>query len=499
MDSVKKTFCLFAIFSFTISFAASPLNTGILTVEYLENPLGIDVEKPRFSWTLISEQRNQKQAAFEIIVSDNIKDISAGKGNVWTSGKINSSQSLHIEYAGQGLNSFTKYYWRVKVHDNNNEGSQWSAINSFETAMLRSSDWKANWISDGSRQFEKDEDFYKDDPMPLLKKSFRASKKIASARLYIAGLGYYEAYLNGKKIGDRVLEPGFTSYRKQVLYSTFDITSQVKSGMNLFGVMLGNGWYNPLPIRLFGRFNLRDVQQTGRPCVKSQILIRYTDGTVETIVSDSSWLTAPGAILRNNVYLGEHYDARLEKTSWFTINASGWKNASIVSGPDGSLISQIQPPVRISSIVKPLRIYEAGKDTFIVDMGQNFAGVARIKVQAPAGTKINIRYGEDTLARGRLNFYTTVAGQIKEVFRLSGGPGSPETAWQEDGYIVKREGTRNSGRHGLLFTVSDMWKLPDGRASQLWMIFEGLRMNTDLAVTGNILLVRMKCSTNCMM
>ena len=128
------------------------------------------------------------------------------------------------------------------------------------------------------------------------------NKKIAFARLYISGLGYSEIFINDQKIGDHVLDPGFTAYRKQVLYVTHDITRSLSNrGINTIGIMLGNGWYNPLPIRLFGRFNLRDVQQTGRPCVKAQVLVRYADGTHDTIITDETWQTAPGPVIRNNV------------------------------------------------------------------------------------------------------------------------------------------------------------------------------------------------------
>ncbi|HET9276829.1 MAG TPA: family 78 glycoside hydrolase catalytic domain, partial [Flavitalea sp.] len=394
-----------------------------------------------------------------------------------------SSQSLHVVYDGSALKPFTKYYWRLKVYGVNDEPTPWTSTASFETAILSTSEWKAKWIGDGSVQFEKDEDFYHDDPMPLFKKAFHMNKKIISARLYVSGLGYYEAYLNGKKVGDRMLEPGFTSYRKQALYSTYDITGQLKKGKNIIGLMLGNGWYNPLPLRLFGRFNLRDVQQTGRPCLKAQLLIRFADGTEQIVISDDSWLTAPGPIVRNNVYLGERYDARLEKKSWFTDVPGGWKNASVVEGPSGSLTSQLVPPIRVTAVLKPLRVYAAGKDTFIADMGQNFAGVARIRIQAPAGTKVNLRYGEDTLTQGRLNFYTTVAGQIKEVFRLNGGPGAPKTAWQEDQYITNGIGVETwSPRftfHGFRYVEITGWPGTPTIAD-----IEGLRMNSDLPAVG---------------
>jgi len=258
-ETIRIFLFLFVLnISISVSAAIQPIQ---LTCEYVSNPLGIDSKKPRFTWLFTGKERNQLQSAYELIVADNLKDIQADRGNMWQSGKINSSQSVQVEYAGSELKSFTKYYWRVKVYDKNSEASAWSEINSFETAMLSASDWKAQWINDGSLNPEKDEDYYKDDRMPLLRKEFSAGKTISSARLYISGLGYYEAYLNGKKIGDHVLDPGFTSYKKQVLYSVYDITAMLKRGNNVAGVMLGSGWWNPLPLKLFGRFEIRKHQQ----------------------------------------------------------------------------------------------------------------------------------------------------------------------------------------------------------------------------------------------
>lgn len=479
------TFTCFLSACFFIANAASPLQPATLSCEYMQNPLGIDTKQPRLAWTFTSSQRNQMQSAYELIVSDNIKDIQQEKGNSWSTGKVISDENIQIEYAGTALKSFTRYYWRIKVYNQNDEVSDWSNINYFETAMLNTGDWKAKWISDGSKQFERDEDFYKDDRMPLFRKTFYAKKKITSARLYISGLGYYEAYINGNKIGDHVLDPGFTTYKKQALYVSYDITAQIKKGNNVAGIMLGNGWYNPLPIRLFGRFNLRDVQQTGRPCVKAEIHIQYNDGSTDIIATDESWQTVPGPVIRNNVYLGEQYDARLEQKNWCTQNpnANAWKNAAIVDGSSGELTAQMQPPIRITKVIQPVSITETGKDTFIVDMGQNFAGVARIKLNASAGTKISMRYGEDLLAAGRLNYLTTVAGQIKAIWHVNGGPGAPPTAWQQDEYIAKGEGIETwSPRftfHGFRYVEITGWQgkptLDD---------IEGLRMNTDLENNG---------------
>ncbi len=452
-----------------------------LTCEYLHNPLGIDISKPRLSWNFITGERNQSQTAYEIIVSDNEKDAKTAKGNAWQTGKILSAENIYIDYAGKSLQPFTKYFWRVKVYDRNGNVSYWSTIATFETAALQASDWQAKWIGDGSRQFKKEEDFYQQDPMPLFRKQISIHKKIATARLYISGLGYSEVYINNKKIGNHLLDPGFTAYKKEVLYVCYDVTKSFNDkSANTIGIMLGNGWYNPLPLRLFGRFNLRDVQQTGRPCVKAQVLIKYADGTSETIGTNESWQTAPGPVLRNNVYLGEEYDARLEKS--FS-DKTGWRNATITGGPSGILTAQMLPPIRITKVVQPISIHEIGKDTFVVDMGQNFAGVARIKVKGVAGVRVSMRYAEILHPDRSLNWITTTAGHIKEMWNLSGGPGAPKTAWQKDEYTLKGNGVEvwnpRFTFHAFRYVEITGWP-----GKPTLQDIEGLRMNSDVQQDG---------------
>lgn len=451
-----------------------------LRCEYRENPLGIDTREPVFSWEIPGSPRHITQTAYEVRVSTQPSLLRFSGGQSWNSGRIHSGASSAVILTGLTLQSSTRYFWIVRVYDEAGEPSGWSEPAWFETAFLSPGDWQAQWIGDGKPQFTREEEFYRDDPMPLFQKEFTINKQIRTARLYISGLGYYEAYLNKNKIGDHVLDPGFTAYRKQVQYVTYDLTAWLKKGRNVFGVMLGNGWYNPLPLRLFGRFNLRDHQETDRPKMKAQLEIIYQDGSRQTIVSDNSWKTAPGPVIRNNVYLGEHYDARMEKPFE---QVPQWKNAVTVAAPSGQLTSALQPPVRVTRILKPVSIRETGKDTFIVDMGQNFAGVARIRVKGSAGTVVGIRYGEDLFKDGRLNYLTSVAGQIKEIWHSNGGPGSPKTAWQRDQYILKGEGTETwSPRftfHGFRYLEITGWP---GRPAL--SDIEGLRMNSDVEPAG---------------
>ena len=309
-------------------------------------------------------------------------------------------------------------------------------------------------------------------------------KSFAAARLYISGLGYYEAHINGSKVGDLVLDPGWTNYGKQILYSVYDITDMIRQGDNIIGVILGNGFYNPLPMKIF--VPLREYLYIGRPCLMTQLRITYTDGSVETIITDNSWKTAHSAIMRNNVYLGEHYDAQMETLGWNTLTFSDhhWRQASIVAAPSGQLTAQIQPPVRITKILRPTRMTETRHGVFVFDMGQNFAGVVRIKVQGPKGAKITFRYGEDIYSDGNVNVMTSVAGQVKRVWGANReASGAPQTAWQEDSYTLKGEGEEIwSPRftfHGFRYVEVTGWP---GRPTLDHI--EGLRMNADLPRTG---------------
>jgi len=480
-----KYFYIIIAFLFIDEMQATVFRPTNLSCEQTTNPLGIDIRQPLLSWMIESSENGMQQSAYEIIVSDRKASIDTNTGNLWSTGKVASGETVFIRYEGTVLQSFTRYFWKVRVYDQHGTPSQWSQMAWFETAMLDASDWKAQWIGDGRPQFERDEDFYQDDPMPLFRKTFSANKAIADARLYICGLGYYESYINGSKVGDHVLDPGWTAHREQALYVTYDITGMLQRGSNAIGVMLGNGWYNPLPLRLFRFANLRDHQQTGRPVVKAQLLIRYMDGTSEIICTDQTWKTKQGPIVRNNVYLGEHYDARREIKNWNTtrIKDDDWQSAVVAKGPSGKLTPQMAPAVKIGEVVKPVRIYEQEPGKYIVDMGINFAGVARINVRGPAGTKIQIRYGENIHADGSLNWLTTTAGHIKSMWNLTGGPGAPADAIQESHYMMKGEGTEIYAPrftfHSFRYIEVTGWPGKPELKN-----FEGLRMFADLIPNG---------------
>jgi len=457
-----------------------------LRCEYRVNPLGIDVKRPRLSWKLQSQQRGQKQTAYQIRVAD------ADRNSLWDTGKVDSNRSIHIEYAGRPLASRLRCYWKVRVWDKDGKPSPWSAAAWWETSLLEPDDWRARWINDGKTNPTRDEDLYKEDPAPLFRKTFTLPKAARKARLYVTGLGYYEARLNGQAVGDHALDPAWTAYSKRVFYSTYDVTELLRDGANSLAVTLGNGWYNPLPLRMWGHLNLRQHLTIGWPRFIAQLEIELADGSRTAIVSDESWKVTEGPVRRNNIYLGEVYDARREISAWDQpgYDDASWTHAAAATEPIGKLQAQPLPPIRVTATLKPVKITEPKEGTFIFDMGQNFAGWVRLALNVPRGTQITLRYGELLHKDGTLNPMTSVCGQIKGTRKSAegaptpvGGLGAPKIAWQADTYIARGGGpetyTPRFTFHAFRYVeVAGYPGTPPADA------IEGLRLNTDVAEVG---------------
>ncbi|MBS0012118.1 MAG: family 78 glycoside hydrolase catalytic domain, partial [Bacteroidales bacterium] len=293
-----------------------------------------------------------------------------------------------------------------------------------------------SWIGDGKEQPEKDYEYYLEDPSPVFRKEFIAEAGLRSAKLLITAAGYYQASINGERLDEVMLDPAWTDFSKRVYYSEYDITDLIDRDTNCIGVTLGNGFYNPLPLKMWGSRNLREDLNTGRPVFIAGIFLEYEKGKKDEIYTDNTWRYSYGPILRNNVYLGEIYDARREINGWNQpgFDDSSWKNAKISSGPGGKLEKAFFPPVRITERMKPVNIYSPSKGVYIADMGVNFTGVYRIKLKGPEGDTITFRFGERIYEDGSLNPMTAVCGQIKR--KGVGGPGAPDIAWQADTFII---------------------------------------------------------------
>ena len=455
-----------------------------LRCEYRENPLGIDVTNPRLSWQLTSGRRGQKQTGYHVLVASSRDMLAKNIGDLWDSGKIESNQSVSIMYAGVHLVSSQRCFWKVKVWDKDGVSSAWSDPSFWEMGLLKAGDWKARWIDDGKPLPQEDADFYRDDPAPLFRREFKVSGPVRSARLYISALGYVHARLNGNAVGDHHLDPLWTLPNKRVFYSVYDVGKNLAQGNNCLGVTLGNGWYNPLPLRMWGHVNLRQRLPVGRPQFIAQLAIEYVDGSRQLLVSDSSWKVTPGPILRNSIYLGEKVDARKAIEGWDRpgLDDRAWDSALIAPAPEGLLQGQPLPPIKVTASVKPVGITEPSDGVYIVDMGQNFGGWARFTFDVPAGTEITMRYGELLYENGALNPMTSACGQIKR--QKPGADGSPAVAWQGDTYVARGGGPETYTPRFTFhaFRYVEITGLP--RRPSLDEI-EGLRMNCAVEPVGS--------------
>jgi alpha-L-rhamnosidase len=399
---MRKNF-LVIIVQFVSLFVCAQTKVTNLLCENLINPIGIDAAQPGFSWQLVSDKRNTMQTAYEIHALD-------GKKTTWSSGKILSDSSVHVRYKGDALQPGKKYSWQVRVWDNDGKASAWSAPAFWQMGLLQPSDWNAKWIEAASADTI-------NRITPLLRKAFHLAKKIQNATAFITAHGLYEACINGKKIGDSYLTPGWTSYNKRLQYQTYDVTALLQNGANAVGMMLGNGWYRGY-LAWGGN---KDVYGKNLGLL-FQLEIIYDDGTKETIVSDDSWKSSTGNILYSEIYNGEINDARKEKINWCNADYSdaAW-HAVIVKDYDKSILVATQnEPVKKHETFKPVNILVTPKGEQVIDFGQNLVGFVELKIKGSAGDTIIISHAEVLDKSG--NFYTENLRAAKEqdVYILKG-------------------------------------------------------------------------------
>ncbi|MGD8777378.1 MAG: family 78 glycoside hydrolase catalytic domain [Ignavibacteria bacterium] len=403
-----------------------------LRCEYLINPLGIDVKSPRLSWNILSSKRGDMQTAYQIIVSSTRESLSKNNGDVWDSGKVDSDESIHVEYDGIPLKSLTRYFWKVKVWDIEGTLSKWSEPAFWSMGLLDKKDWKdAQWIAyKDEKQWEKEwkqhkENELKDstykklsfdkwwpwftgkdstifslyenadpkyDPSPLFRKQFGVEKEIKNAGLSVCGLGYYEVFLNGEKIGDHVLDPAWTNFEQRAIYVTYDVTKQLKQDENAIGIMLGRGQFNPLCNDIWGLYK---SAWSAQPKAIALLYIEYTDGTTKSIITDDSWKTTGGPIVYDDTRHGELYDARLEQKGWTSANFNddNWRSVSVVEN-ETQLKSQMMPPIKCFTPYIPVKEFNKGEGITVYDIGQNIAGWARVTIEGPIGAKVLVEYCE---------------------------------------------------------------------------------------------------------
>ncbi len=416
---------LFVLIVLIISSCQSQIEGDITPVdlqcEYLENPQVIDVDSPRLSWVNTSDTRGQNQTAYQVIVASSKENLESGDADLWDSGKINSSQSINILYDGNPLESRQDCWWQVKTWDKDGNASEWSEPAFWSMGLMDQNEWEAEWIG---APWQGDEPLPKaafrrpgqdaapavnttPPPAPLLRKSFNVEKEIKTARAYVTGLGYFELYVNGDKVGDDVLVPNLTASGKRdgldtagipvednfkeyrVMYLSYDITDMLNNGENVVGAIVGNGFYN---------VNSRWTQSYGSPRFIGQIYVTYTDGTEDVIMTDTSWKISKSAIVTDQVYEGEHYDARLEQDGWSTaeFDDSTWDQVVIRSTPEGKMKAHMSPTDKVMERFEPVEIEKIEDGHYIVDFGEEITGWLKMSnINGDAGAKIEIEYVEN--------------------------------------------------------------------------------------------------------
>ncbi|PJJ08514.1 alpha-L-rhamnosidase [Flavobacterium sp. 1] len=417
--SFLYTFILIALLCFSLAEAQNKISVTNLQCEMLNNPEGIDVVQPRLSWQIKSDVNDVKQTAYQIMVASTLENLNANKVDLWDSGKVTSDESVNIIYNGKKLGERQNAFWKVTVFTNKGEIKSATTAH-FSIGILTYADWKSTrWI--GYEKLSKDDSVsqYSRLSARYLRKEINLKKQVKSAKVYIMGMGLYELYINGNKIGDQVLAPVPTDYTKNVKYNVFDVTSQLKEGKNMLGTILGNGRffamrqdYKPYKIKSFGF-----------PKMALQLFVEYTDGTKDIIRTDDTWkLTTDGPILSNNEYDGEEYDARKEMKGWATTNFDNknWVNARYVQEPGGFYEAQMTPNMKIMGEVKPISIKATAKGTYILDMGQNMVGWLQLKVKGKSGDQITMKFAESLQANGSLYIANLRDAKTTDVYTLKG-------------------------------------------------------------------------------
>lgn len=438
-----------------------------LRVEGQSGWLVTDDPEPMLSWKPQAEISSLAVTGYEVVASKTRAEAMAGEGTWWKSGILPVSDGPRVILNAKSLPSKAEIWWCVRSVLVGDARGPWSETAVFETGMKLATDWEAQWIGmDPSARQRSAAQF---------RREFRIDKPVAKARLYMCGLGWHESWLNGKKLGDEVLQSAQTDYEERDFYVSHDVTQQVHSGKNLLGVWVGDGFFNQ--DRVWGPKGM----SYGEPRLKGQLEITHTDGTRTIIGTDESWQCKTSPILESNVYAGETYDARREDLQWASINHAqeGWMPVVKSSDPGGPLMAMNLPPCRRLGVEPVRSLRELKPGTWIYDFGVNLVGWAKLKVQADPGTKLTIRFAEALLADGSLNFATGGVEHTKvnqtDVYICRGGD---EEVWEP-------RFTYHGFRYAEL-TITDGALKSDKPGQDL---LEGVIVHTDLPVIG-----RFECS-----
>jgi alpha-L-rhamnosidase len=422
------------------------LRPSFLRCEYVENPMGVQSPNPDFSWRCESTRPGGRQTAYQIVMAHTPQELADGDYTVWNTGKVTEDQFSGISYQGIPLHSSERVYWKLRIWDENDVPGEYSEVAFFEMGLLCSGDWKGRWmgflggmVGNGI----------------LMRYTFTLDRKPHWARAYIAGLGYYELRLNGKKVGDKLLDPGATDYSRTILYSAYDVTDYLVEGLNVTGIILGTGW-------------------AGFPRALLQLNVEFTDGSKKEIYTDwgTGWMVARGPITCNSIYDGEDYDARLERDGWDSPEhdareqaqyqrPDGWILGTVVEGPGGELTGEISPPVRVTGVFEPklVKTYTDGRELY--DAGANRTGWIRLRLDGERGASVRLVFAEVLNEEGELELRPLRTARVTDTYILRGDKGVEEYAprFTYHGFryfTVQKQGKVHIETMSMEFVRSDM-------------------------------------------
>lgn len=430
MKSKQVLFLLFILTIFSVSCEKVSTSQSLLTFDSLllnakVNPTTIESEHPLFSWVVTIEGFNKSQSAYHVLVASSEDKLNEQDADLWNSGKISSDKSAFVKYQGKSLNPLQTYVWKVKIWDEKEDSSDWSKIQEFQMGLMNEDNWgKARWIT-LNKDTRTSQYKYRDyrtggmkNPVPVdgyaagyFRNEINLNKNIVNAQAYICGLGYYELYLNGEKVGDHVLDPAPSNYDKQAYYVNYNITKQLKQGKNAFGIILGNGFYGQNISWKNDPESDKDLAY-GPPTVKLLIKLKYNDGTESDFYTDETWKEATGPIVFNNIYGGDTYDANYELGKWDTpgYNDENWGQVKIASPEIKKISAQQLPPIKKLQELSPKKVFKGADGEWIVDFGQNIAGWVKLNVKENKGQLIDVITTEALLTNGTDIFSGSTGG-----------------------------------------------------------------------------------------
>ena len=409
----------------------STLTPHALTCEHLTDPLGLDRPTPRLSWQLRSEARGQKQTAYQVLVASTPEHLAADQGDLWDSGRTEGRTCVLVPYGAEAPRSRQRCYWKVRVWDAQGERSAWSEPAFWEMGLLDTQDWQAQWIGLDWKLDAVHPDVLM--PARLLRRrvTLPLDRQVVRARLYVSARGVYRASLNGTRIGDEELAPGWTDYDVRVQYQTHDVTALLRPGENVLGALLGDGWYS-------GHVGFLQINRPNRhygsvPQLLAQLEVELEGGERRTFASSGDhgvWeATLDGPVRASDMLMGERYDQRLELAGWdtpgWTTGEARWRPVQTFRG-GVPLVADRAQPVRAVQALPCVCVRPAGDDTWVLDFGQNLVGWVRLRVQGQAGQTLTLRFAEMLGPDGGLYTENLRYAQAQDQLVLAGG----ETTWE---------------------------------------------------------------------